>query len=581
MRPSCIFLSVVSICTATAVSCSSPEAPVSQGTRDAAPDTAPRPDAQAPGEPETGGDDSNVAMPDAGIEAPTGSPDDAAADAGSDRPPPPPDAQPPDAGDGLLVSACSGVDPFLRTNGLTIRTGRGSGPVVALRGVNLGGWLMIEPYMTPVGDVQDDFTMHDTLTKRFGATAADGLVATYQKAWMETADFDRIAELGMNAVRIPITYFNVQNPDGTLRADAFDRLDWAVTEAWKRCIYVVFDLHGAWGSAAGWASSSKVGPSELWTVEENKKRSQALWEAIAAHYRGQPGVAGYDLINEPNGASSDQERWALQDRFYKAIRTIDADHMIFIEAIWWLVNLPQPSQFGWTNVVYECHHYDWDHQTDVAAQKAGADAKVTDFTSHASYGVPFYLGEFNFFGLPDAWKYGIEQWDHAGISWTTWSYRASTDGASLTNSWGVYNVVDPRPAKPSITNDSSADIQTKWSRFTAQAFGVNPMLKATLAMPASAADAYDVVSGRAFDVAAPGVLGNDHHVNTGQPGIALRAEITAPAMHGQVVLRADGSFTYTPESSFEGTDMFLYTAFDGRLHAPNPRPVTLRVRKTP
>jgi aryl-phospho-beta-D-glucosidase BglC (GH1 family) len=529
-------------------------------------------------EPEIGAGDEAA---DASVEAPSGSSDEAGFEAGPDAPSPAPDAGAPDASDASTVSACSGVDPFLRTNGLTIRTGRGAGPTVALRGVNLGGWLMIETYMTPVGDVPDDFTMHDTLTKRFGGATADQLVVTYQKAWMQTADFDRIAELGMNAVRVPITYFNVQNSDGTLRADAFERLDWAVSEAWKRCIYVVFDLHGAWGSASVWASSGRAGPAELWTVEEDKKRSQALWEAVAAHYRGNPGVAGYDLINEPAGANTDQDRWALQDRFYKAIRAIDPDHMVFIEAIWWLDNLPAPSQFGWTNVVYECHHYDWDHQTDVAAQKAGADAKVTDFTTHASYGVPFYLGEFNFFGLPDAWKYGIEQWDHAGISWTTWSYRAATDGAPIDNSWGVYNAVDPLPAKPSITNDSAADIASKWSTWSAQAFGINPMLRATLAMPATTDDVYDVPSGQAFDVAAPGVLGNDHHVNAGQPGIALSAQITVPPTHGQVVLRADGSFTYTPQSGFEGTDMFLYTAFDGRLHAPNPRPVTLRVRNQP
>src|SRR6266545_1577469 len=375
----------------------------------------------------------------------------------------------PDAGGASSVSECSGVDPFLQTSGPSIRTARGAGPIIALRGVNLGGWLMIEPYMTPVNDAQDDFTMHGLLTSRFGATTADRLIATYQKAWMQAADFDAIAELGMNTVRIPITYFNIQHTDGTLRADAFERLDWAVAEAWKRCIYVVFDLHGAWGSASGWASGGKVGPSELWTVEENRARSTALWEAIAAHYRGHPGVAGYDLINEPNGASNDEERWALQDRFYRAIRAIDADHMIFIEAIWWLVNLPNPSQFGWTNVVYECHHYDWDHRTDVTALKAGADAKVNDFMQHASYGVPFYLGEFNFFGVTDAWKYGIERWDRAGFSWSTWSYRAAVDGADLTNGWGVYNVVDPRPAKPSLRNDSADVIQAKWSAWNAQA----------------------------------------------------------------------------------------------------------------
>jgi aryl-phospho-beta-D-glucosidase BglC (GH1 family) len=570
--------SFLSLFGAAALSCASlePAAPI-QGTPDAS--YVDQGTEKGPPDERGSANDAPTSMPeDASLDGSSSNSDVTASDTALDAPPSPVDAPSFEAGVGLAVHACSGVDPFLRTNGLTIRTNRGTGPVVALRGVNLGGWLMIEPYMTPVADVVDDFTMHDTLTRRFGASTAEQLVATYQKAWMQTADLDAIAALGMNAVRVPITYFNVQNADGSIRADAFERLDWVVAEAWKRCIYVVFDLHGAWGSAAGWASSGKVGAAELWTVEENKKRSVALWEAIAAHFRGNAGVAGYDLVNEPNGAASDQERWALQDRMYKAVRAVDPDHVIFIEAIWWLVNLPQPSQFGWTNVVYECHHYDWDHQTDAATLKAGADAKVKDFTDHASYGVPFYLGEFNFFGVADAWKYGMEQWDRAGISWTTWSYRASTDGAGITNSWGVYNVVDPRPAKPSITNDAADVIQTKWARFGFAAFAPNPMLRTALAMPATTADAYDAFSGEAFN-ASPGVLANDRHVNAGQAGIALRAELTAPPLHGQLALRPDGSFTYTPVAGFEGTDMFLYTAFDGRLHAPNPRPVTLRVTK--
>jgi aryl-phospho-beta-D-glucosidase BglC (GH1 family) len=474
----------------------------------------------------------------------------------------------------LPVSTCTGVDPFLSASGLNVKSGRGTGSIVALRGANLGGWLMIEPYMTPLADVPDDYTMNTLLEQRFGAATRDSLIASYEQTWMQSADFDAIAALGMNAVRVPVSYFNIQNADGSLRSDAFTRLDWAVSEAWKRCIYTILDLHGAWGSASNSASGGKIGTAELWTSEDDKARSTALWQALATHYKGNPAIAGYDVLNEPIAAATDQDRWDLQDRFYKAIRAVDPDHMIFIEAIWWLDNLPQPSQYGWTNVVYECHHYLWDKLTDVPAQKAGADAKVTDFVMHANYGVPFYLGEFNFFGNSDAWKYGAEQWDKAGISWTSWSFRASADGTGLTNSWGVFNPIDPRPAVPSISNDSAADIQAKWSHWGAAEFGPNPMLQAALAMPVLNADSYNVSAAQTLTVAAPGVLMNDHHINA---GVTLQAQLAAPPLHGKVTLNPDGSFSYVPDAGFTGADMFLYTAFDGRLHAASPRPVTVRI----
>ena len=56
------------------------------------------------------------------------------------------------------------------------------------------------------------------------------------------------------------------------------------------------------------------------------------------------------------------------------------------------------------------------------------------------------------------------------------------------------------------------------------------------------------------------VLGNDTDVDT---GTTLTATLGASPAHGAVTLNADGSFTYTPNLNFSGTDSFTYTASDG------------------
>lgn len=77
--------------------------------------------------------------------------------------------------------------------------------------------------------------------------------------------------------------------------------------------------------------------------------------------------------------------------------------------------------------------------------------------------------------------------------------------------------------------------------------------------PVGAADAYGTVEDEPLTVAAPGVLAND----TDADGDDLTATgLTQPA-HGEVVLRADGSLTYTPDSGYFGTDTFTYKASDG------------------
>lgn len=61
--------------------------------------------------------------------------------------------------------------------------------------------------------------------------------------------------------------------------------------------------------------------------------------------------------------------------------------------------------------------------------------------------------------------------------------------------------------------------------------------------------------------AAFGVLAND----SDEDGDSLTAVLVSGANHGQLTLRADGSFTYRPATGFSGSDSFTYKASDGAL----------------
>ena len=71
------------------------------------------------------------------------------------------------------------------------------------------------------------------------------------------------------------------------------------------------------------------------------------------------------------------------------------------------------------------------------------------------------------------------------------------------------------------------------------------------------------------------VLGNDTDVDA---GTTLTATLGASPAHGTVTLAADGSFTYTPNADFNGTDSFTYTASDGAA-ASNVATVTITVTR--
>lgn len=174
-------------------------------------------------------------------------------------------------------------DPFLVANGLSIRNQHGHGDVVPLRGVNLGSWLLWEPWMSPMDSsgLRDDWSVRNTLTQRFGAATKDSLVGTCEDAWIQDLDLAIIAAFGMNVIRLPFWYLNVEEEDGTWRADAFSRMDWLVQHAWQHGIYTIIDLHGApGGQRANADTTGRLWPSaELWTNTTYQTRLLDIWQA--------------------------------------------------------------------------------------------------------------------------------------------------------------------------------------------------------------------------------------------------------------------------------------------------------------
>ncbi|MFW6354595.1 MAG: Ig-like domain-containing protein, partial [Verrucomicrobiota bacterium] len=76
-------------------------------------------------------------------------------------------------------------------------------------------------------------------------------------------------------------------------------------------------------------------------------------------------------------------------------------------------------------------------------------------------------------------------------------------------------------------------------------------------MPVATPDSYNVRRNETLVVPASlGVLGNDRD----PLGRGLVAELVTGPEHGSLTLFADGSFSYTPDTGFLGTDIFLYRA---------------------
>src|SRR5580704_11078016 len=75
-----------------------------------------------------------------------------------------------------------------------------------LCGVNLGGWLVLERWITPTlysgVDAEDEYT----LCQKLGQQKAAARLQKHREEWITPDDFRWLASRGINAVRLPVGY---------------------------------------------------------------------------------------------------------------------------------------------------------------------------------------------------------------------------------------------------------------------------------------------------------------------------------------------------------------------------------------
>lgn len=357
--------------------------------------------------------------------------------------------------------------------GLVQASGRGlydaQGQLLLLRGINAGqilvqeGWMSpfaLEPMKNPDGSyVRDgdgnvqypEFTEEDL---RQGLAAnpnlqdyeVDTLLRLYWDSFFTKEDFRIIKEeLEMNAIRLPFYYRNILNDDLSVKEEkeAFSYLDWFLQCAAEQQLYVILDLHGAPGGQNGYGHSGKAdGQADLWVSEENIRATVDLWDAVSDHYTNtapQLGkwIASYDILNEPTYTgtrATTRGCWGVFDRIYDAIRENGDDHVVTMEGCWDFSTLPDPEEYGWENVQYEYHWYNW--TPELVPDRLFVMYQDL-FNLGRDYDVPVLIGEFTLFEDRERWEDRLELFDQRGYNWTIWNYKTTVTGW-WTSSWGVY-----------------------------------------------------------------------------------------------------------------------------------------------
>lgn len=163
-----------------------------------------------------------------------------------------------------------------------------------LRGVNLGGWLLLERWMTPSlfagTHAEDEYTFMST-------PGAEKKLEQHRRSFISKADFKWLADHGVNAVRIPVGYWVLE--DDTPYKEAIQCLDWAMETAKRYKLQVVIDVHGLPGSQNGRDHSGRKGRAMWLRHGSFRRRSLDVLAQIAQRYRDNPYFWGLQITNEP------------------------------------------------------------------------------------------------------------------------------------------------------------------------------------------------------------------------------------------------------------------------------------------
>ena len=288
----------------------------------------------------------------------------------------------------------------------------------------------------------------------------DELNEAFFYAYCTEADFQLIKDIGLNTIRLPMYYRNfMEGPDDalTMRDDAFKKLDYFLELAKKYGLKVIVDMHGVVGGQSGYEHCG-TRDMDFWENETYIQSMCDLWRNIASYYvTSRPDLAStilaYDLVNEPTKRTdigTGPLQWQVMDRLYDAIREVDQHHVISIEGVWYPVSLPSPEKFGWENVLYQYHFYNWNASNGIPNELFYSLMYI--LYSMSDYDIPKFIGEFNFFGDEASWSKYLAQYDELGWGWTIWSYKIVSVGW-WDSSWGL--VVN----KLNIQNDADTPIE--------------------------------------------------------------------------------------------------------------------------
>jgi aryl-phospho-beta-D-glucosidase BglC (GH1 family) len=302
------------------------------------------------------------------------------------------------------------------------------GKPIFLKGINIGNWLLPEGYMFEFKRVNSPQRIYEAFNQLIGERAAQKFWREFQANYITHEDIKFIKQAGFNSVRVPFSYrlFVADGAPPRLEGVGYELLDRVVRWCRQENLYVVLDMHAAPGGQTGDNIDDGFGYPFLFESPEDQDLTIKIWQKLAARYKNETMIIGYDLLNEPIAHYFDKDYFNPKlEPFYKkltaAIRAVDKNHLIFLGGAQWNSNFKVFGPPFDKKLVYTFHKY-W-----TAADQSVVQEYV-DFSNR--YNVPIWMGESgeNSYEWIDAFRKTLEK---NNIGWCFWSFKRLNANATV------------------------------------------------------------------------------------------------------------------------------------------------------
>ncbi len=315
-----------------------------------------------------------------------------------------------------------------------------------LKGVNLGGWLLMEGYLLG-GRIIAETTFKKDFKKHLGAKALEEFETLFRNNFIQKKDFQNIAAMGATVVRVPFNYRLIETAPFKYSPQGLRHLKNVFTWAQQYQIKVILDLHAACGAQNyDWHGDNTTGRAGLWENERCRQRTYALWQMLAATFKDEPALYAYDVLNEPVLESAPVSILCeLYQNIITKIRSVDSNTLIYLEGHLWSQKIDFLKDLVGDKIGVSFHFYhplnyamnftpylQYPGRIEGAMWNKNTLRKIVkpyyDFAQ--KYKVKMFAGEFGI-----NWQgghYGETQWlddvltlfDECQFDYTYWTYKA-------------------------------------------------------------------------------------------------------------------------------------------------------------